>query len=81
MLNTIVPLVLNSQGLIQFVLQYIVPLLLTVIGVVIIAGAKKGNYSGVMSTTGIVVIGLIFIVGAGGIVLLAKQLSQLALGG
>lgn len=77
----VIVMVIHTHQIVQFVLQYIIPIALTVIGLVIIFGARKQKYSDAFGTIGIVVLGLVCIVGAGAFVALAKQIANLAIGG
>lgn len=72
---------LNSQGITAFILKTLVPIALAIIGCLIIFGAKKGNWSQVMSTTGIVIVGIVMIVGAGGFVAFGDQLAGIVFSG
>lgn len=72
---------INTPGIQQWVAQNIVPLLLLVIGVGIISKARKGNWSDTMNTSGIAIIGIIFIVGAAGFMAFGKEMSGLVFGG
>jgi small-conductance mechanosensitive channel len=53
----------NTEGIIQFIATKIVPILLAVIGVIFISRAGKGEMSRVLTSSGIVILGLAFIVG------------------
>lgn len=52
---------LDSQGIVTWVLKNIIPLVLLFIGLGVIWSAKKGDYSRVMATVGIIVIGFIIL--------------------
>lgn len=54
---------LNTGGILTWIQDNLVVLLLAVIGVFILAGSHKGNFSKVGSTVVVAVIALIFIVG------------------
>lgn len=49
---------INTQKIVSWVVSNIVVLVIMGIGLMIIMGARKGDYSKVLSTVGIVVIGL-----------------------
>ena len=54
----------NTQGVVTFVATKIVPIVLAVIGLFITGKSAKGNWSEAISTSGIAILGLIFIGGA-----------------
>lgn len=71
----ITPMALNTDGIQAFLLTKVVPLVLAGIGVLIIVGATKGNWSKAFNTFGIVLLGIVLMVGAGGLVLFGEELS------
>lgn len=72
---------LNTAGITAWALKTIIPILLLIVGIGIIAGAKKGRYSETLSTVALVIIGLLVIVGAGLLVAFAETLAGLTFGG
>lgn len=78
---TVVPMALNNNGIQTFLLTKIVPIVLAAIGCLIILSANKGNWSKTFSTTGIAIIGIMFIVGAAGFVAFGQELSTTIFGG
>lgn len=56
--------IVNTSGIIGFVVSWIVPILLALIGVVILGRAKSGNVSSTVTTSGIAMLGVCFIAGA-----------------
>lgn len=67
----------NTPGIKSWLLTNIVPLIMAVIGLGILASARKGRLSEVLSTATIVLVGLFFIVGAGAMVAFGQTLSEL----
>lgn len=72
---------INTTGITAWALKTIIPILLLVVGIGIIAGAKKGRYSETLSTVALVIIGLLVIVGAGLLVAFAETLAEITFGG
>lgn len=54
---------MDSKAIQEWLLTNIVPIILVVIGIGIMARAKKGNWSETLNITGITIIGIIFVVG------------------
>lgn len=79
--TVLAPMALNSDGIQNWLLSKLVPIVLCVLGLVILAGAGKGNWSKTFSTTGVALVGIIFIVGAGAFVLFGQEISGVVLGG
>lgn len=77
MYTLITALALNTKGIQEWLQTNIVPLLLAVIGIAILARSRKGNWSDTMNTTGIAIIGIIFIVGAAGFMTFGEDMSNL----
>lgn len=67
---------MNSAGIQDWILKNIVPLVLVVIGLGILAKSKKGNWSETMNTTGIAVIGIMFIVAAGAFIAFGEKMAK-----
>jgi hypothetical protein len=80
-LATAIPLAFNSQGLADFLISKILPLILVFIGIGIVAVSRKGNMSQVMTTLIIAVVGLVFIGGAGALVAFGDEIAGIAFGG
>jgi hypothetical protein len=55
---------INTEGIIQFIATKVVPILLAVVGVIVLSRAGKGELSRVLTSSGIVIVGLAFIVGS-----------------
>lgn len=72
---------MNTGGIQDWIIQNIVPIVLLVIGLGILAKSRKGNWSDTMNTTGIAIIGIIFIVGAGGFIVFGREMSGIVFGG
>jgi hypothetical protein len=71
---------INTDGIINFIITKIVPILLAVIGIIFISRAGKGEMSRVLTSSAIVFIGIAFI--AGGLTMFAfsRALVNLILG-
>lgn len=67
----------NTNGIIAWVVQAILPILLLVLGVRFISGAKKGRMSDTANTTAHVIVGLIFIFGGAALVVFGQGLVKL----
>jgi hypothetical protein len=72
---------MDTNGLIGWAQTHIVPLIMCFLGIVLLASAKKPNYSKAFGTFGIAIMGIIFIVGAAGFLAFGKQLSTITFGG
>jgi hypothetical protein len=72
---------LNTTGVIEWGVRNIIPLLLLVIGITIIAGARKGRLSDNASTMTNVMLGMGVIAGAAVLYGFAGQLTSLVFGG
>lgn len=66
---------MDSAAIQEWILTNIVPLILLVIGCTILFSAKKGNWSRTMDTAGIAIVALIFIGGAGALIVFGEQLA------
>jgi hypothetical protein len=55
---------INTEGVVTFVATKIVPIVLAVIGLYITGKSARGNWSEAISTSGIAILGLLFIGGA-----------------
>lgn len=69
---------MNPGGITEWVLANLVPVILLFIGLGILFVAKKGKYSDVLGTLGIVIIGLVVIAGAAGIRAMADDIANTA---
>ena len=70
---------INVQGVVAWLVKYIVPIILAVIGIGIMANAKKGRLSDNMSTMTNVFLGLVVIAGGGLFYVFATGLVHLVL--
>lgn len=52
---------LNSPAIVAWVIKNIIPLIVMFIGLMIILGARKGDYSKTMATVGLVIVGFALI--------------------
>ena len=55
---------INTQGIISFFLSRIAPILLSILGLIFIARANKGEVSRVLTSSTIAILGIAFIAGA-----------------
>lgn len=67
---------LNTDGINSWVISKIIPLILLVIGLGILMGAKKAKYADTFATIGIVILGLVVIGGAGVLVGFGDTISE-----
>lgn len=58
------PTQINTQGVINFILSKIAPIMLAILGVIFIARANKGEVSRVLTSSAIAIVGLVFVAGA-----------------
>jgi hypothetical protein len=72
------PKEINTDGLIKFFSGKIAPILLAVLGLIFIGRAGKGEVSKVMTSSGIAILGLAFIAGAGALFFFGDYLVNLA---
>ena len=72
---------INSAGVVEWVVRNIIPLVLLVIGIGIIASARKGRLADNANTLTNVVIGLCVIAGAGVLFAFARELTNLIFSG
>jgi hypothetical protein len=56
--------IINTAGIIEFVLRAIVPLIFVFLGIIFLGRAKNGRVSEVLTSTGIVAVALVFLGGA-----------------
>jgi predicted MFS family arabinose efflux permease len=70
----------NSNGVVEWGVKNIIPLILLVIGIGIIASARKGRISDNANTVTNVVLGMVVISGAALLYTFAGQLSDLVFG-
>lgn len=59
------PKELNTDGILNFFITKIVPILLAALGLIFVSRANRGEVSKVLTSSSIAIIGLIFIAGAG----------------
>lgn len=71
---------LNTTGVVTFVATKIVPIVLAVIGLFITGKSAKGNWSEAVSTSGIALLGLLFIGGAFLLFAFGESLAQTIFG-
>jgi hypothetical protein len=71
---------LNSDGIVEWGVKNLIPILLLVIGIAIIASARKGRISDNANTITNVVLGCAVIAGAGFIYAFAGELTNLVFG-
>ncbi|HKO34021.1 MAG TPA: hypothetical protein VJY85_09770 [Candidatus Limnocylindria bacterium] len=69
--------VINTDGIRDFIISKIVPILLAALGVLFISRAGKGEMSRVLTSTGIAIIGISFIAGAAAIAVFGRSLVDL----
>ncbi|MFI7586213.1 hypothetical protein ACIB24_03970 [Spongisporangium articulatum] len=70
----------NANGLVEWGVKNIIPVVLLIIGIGIIASARKGRISDNANTITNVVLGMSVIAGAGVLFVFAGQLTDLAFG-
>lgn len=68
---------INTNGIIDFFLSKIAPILLAILGIIFIARANKGEVSRVLTSSTIAIIGLAFIAGAVTLVLVGGGLVDI----
>jgi hypothetical protein len=71
---------INSDGIVEWGVKNVIPILLLVIGIAIIASARKGRISDNANTITNVVLGCAVIAGAGFLYAFAGQLTTLVFG-
>lgn len=71
---------INSDGIVEWGVRTIIPILLLVLGIAIIASARKGRISDNANTVTNVVIGMAVIAGAAAIYGFAGQITNLIFG-
>jgi hypothetical protein len=72
--------IVNTPGIVSAITQYVVPILLAILGVIFISRAGKGEMSKVMTSSAIAIIGLAFIAGAGVLFIFGTKLVSLIFG-
>jgi hypothetical protein len=72
---------LNSTGVVEWAIKNIIPLVMLIIGIGIIASARKGRISDNANTLTNVMLGMGVIAGASVLYVFAGQLTNLVLGG
>ena len=70
----------NSNGLVEWGVKNVIPVVLLIIGIGIIASARRGRISDNANTITNVVLGMGVIAGAGVLYIFAGQLTDLAFG-
>lgn len=70
----------NDDQVRTFMIQVAAPIMLIALGLGILMGAKRANYSQVLSTTGIAIIGVMFIVAAGLMMNFGERLATFLFG-
>jgi hypothetical protein len=68
---------INTDGIVDFIATKIAPILLAVLGVIFIGRAGKGEISKVLTSSAIVIVGLIFIAGAATLFFVGEGLIDL----
>ncbi|GAA3231201.1 hypothetical protein ACFO1B_19930 [Dactylosporangium siamense] len=71
---------INTNGVLDFFIQKIVPILLAVLGVIFIGRASKGEVSRVLTSSAIAIIGLAFVAGAASLFFFGDSLVKLIFG-
>jgi hypothetical protein len=71
------PKTINTDGILNFFIEKIVPILLAVLGVIFIGRASKGEVSRVLTSSAIAIIGLAFIAGAATLFFVGESLIDL----
>jgi len=64
---------INADSIVTWSLATIIPLILLFVGISIMAGARRGDVSGGMNTTMVVLLGAIVIVGVPLFIAIARQ--------
>lgn len=68
---------INTEGIIQFFLSKIAPILLAILGIIFIARANKGEVSKVLTSSTIAIVGIAFIAGAITLVFVGSSLVDI----
>jgi hypothetical protein len=76
-----VPAVINTTGILTFFATRIAPVLLAFLGVIFIGRARNGEVNRVVTSSGISIVGLAFLAGAGSLLFLGGDLVKLVFGG
>lgn len=71
----------NSSGVVTFIITKIVPIILAIIGVFILSQSGKGQWSRALNTSGIALLGLVFLGGAGFLFAFGEGVARLVFGG
>jgi hypothetical protein len=69
--------IIHTNNILGAITQYVVPLLLAVLGVIFISRAGKGEMSKVLTSSAIAIVGLAFIAGAGVLFAFGQKLVDL----
>jgi len=72
---------INTDGILSFFATKILPILLCLLGIVFIGRANKGEVSKTITSSGIAILGLVFMAGAGTLFFVGDNLVKLLFGG
>jgi len=72
--------IVNSHGIQTWLIQTIAPILLAVFGIWILARSKRGNVSEVVTSSGITMLGIVFLGGAAVLPFLGDNIVNLVFG-
>ncbi len=70
---------IDTTGIVGFLVGQILPVLVVIVGLVVIGRSKQGQWAKVISTVGILLIGVFLIGGAGTLASLGKFFAELIL--
>jgi hypothetical protein len=76
-----IPAVVNTTGILTFFASRIAPILLGFLGVIFLSRARNGEVNRVVTSSGISIVGLAFLAGAGSLLFLGGDLVKLVFGG
>jgi len=77
--STVLAATINTEGIVSEAVRLIVPILCLIIGIGIIASARKGRISDAASTLTLVVIGLVVIAAGGVLFAFAEEITGLVI--
>lgn len=69
--------VIDTAGILTWFAQVIAPILLAILGIVFLARSRQGQVSQVVTSSGIAIVGLCFLGGAGALALLGDDFINL----
>jgi hypothetical protein len=72
--------IINQSGILEFFASVIAPVLIALVGVVIISRANKGQVSQSVTSSGIALLGVAILAGAGLLVALGDDIVRLIVG-